>query len=136
MDEIRRTQERLNQLFEDFGPSEEWTEKTFAPLVDIMEEEDKIIVTTDLPGVEKEDIELNLKEDLLEINAKCGKEEEETEKGGYFRKERSYTRYYRAIRLPTGVSEENAKAKMENGVLTVTLPKLKLKEPKKKIRIE
>jgi len=136
LDEIRRTQERLNQLFEDFGPSEEWTEKTFAPLVDIMEEEDKIIVTTDLPGVEKEDIELNLKEDLLEINAKCGKEEEETEKGGYFRKERSYTRYYRAIRLPTGVSEENAKAKMENGVLTVTLPKLKLKEPKKKIRIE
>ncbi|MDD3041355.1 MAG: Hsp20/alpha crystallin family protein [Methanosarcinaceae archaeon] len=134
-EELRRTQERLNQLFEDFVPSEEWTGKTFAPLVDVMEEGDKVIVTTDLPGVDKKDIEINLKEDMLEINAKCGGEEE-TEKEGYLKKERSYTRFYRAIRLPTGVSEENASAKMENGVLTITIPKLELEEPKKRIQIE
>lgn len=134
-DEIRRTQERLNQLFEDIVPTEEWAGKTFAPLVDIIEEKDKIIVTTDLPGIDKKDVELDLKEDVLEISAKCGKEEE-AEKEGYFRKERAYTRFYRAIRLPASVSEENATAKMENGVLTITLQKLELEEPKKRIQIE
>lgn len=135
VDEIRRTQERLNQLFEDLVPSEEWVGKTFAPLVDVMEENDKVIVKTDLPGVDKKDVEINVKEDMLQISAKCGREEE-TEKEGYFKKERSYTRFSRTIRLPTGVSEENANAKMENGVLTVTLPKLELEKPKKRIQIE
>ncbi|MDR7666107.1 Hsp20/alpha crystallin family protein [Methanosarcina sp. Z-7115] len=135
-EEIRKTQERLNQLFEDFIPMEEWGGgKVYTPAIDIKDEEDKLVVTTDLPGINKEDVEINLKEDMLEISAKSGKEKE-TEEEGYVRRERAYTRFYRAVRLPTSVKEEGSTAKIENGVLTITLPKMKLEEPAKKIAIE
>ena len=135
-EEIRRTQERLNQLFEDFMPMEEWGGgRVYTPAVDIKEEEDKLVVTTDLPGINKEDVEINLKEDMLEIRAKTGKEKE-TEEEGYIRRERAYTQFYRAVRLPTSVKEEGSTAKLENGVLTITLPKMQLEAPTKKIAIE
>ncbi|MHB8103781.1 MAG: Hsp20/alpha crystallin family protein [Methanosarcina sp.] len=125
-EEIRRTQERLSQLYEDFMPMKEWgSGKIFTPAVDIKEEEDKLVVTTDLPGINKEDIEINLKEDMLEISAKSRKKKE-TEEEGYIRKEREYTRFYRAVRVPTSIKEEGSTAKVENGVLTITLPKMKL----------
>jgi len=135
-EEIRRTQERLNQLFEDFMPMEEWEGgKVYTPAIDIKEEDDKLVVTTDLPGINKEDVQINLKEDMLEISAKAGKEKE-TEEEGYLRRERAYTQFYRSVRLPASVKEEGSTAKMENGVLTITLPKMKLEEPAKKIAIE
>ena len=135
-EEIRKTQERLNLLFEDVMPWEKLEGgNVFAPAVDIKDEGNKLLVTTDLPGINKEDIELNLKEDMLEISAKTGKEKE-TEEEGYIRKEREYTHFYRAVRLPTSVTEEGSTAKIENGVLTITLPKMELKEPAKKIQIE
>jgi len=135
-EEIRRTQERLNQLFEDFMPMEEWEGgKVYTPAIDIKEEDDKLVVTTDLPGINKEDVQINLKEDMLEISAKTGKEKE-TEEEGYLRRERAYTQFYRSVRLPASVKEEGSTAKMENGVLTITLPKMQLGEPAKKIAIE
>jgi HSP20 family protein len=135
-EEIRRTQDRLNQLFEDFMPMEEWGGgKVYTPAIDIKEEEDKLLVTTDLPGINKEDVEINLKEDMLEISAKTSKEKE-SEEEGYLRKERAYTQFYRAVRLPASVREEGSTAKMENGVLTISLPKARIEEPKKKIEIE
>ncbi|AAM31115.1 Hsp20/alpha crystallin family protein [Methanosarcina mazei] len=135
-EEIKRTQERLNQLFEDFMPMEEWGGgKVYTPAIDIKEEDDKLLVTTDLPGINKEDVEINLKEDMLEISAKSGKEKE-SEEEGYLRRERAYTQFYRAVRLPSSVREEGACAKMDNGVLTIMLPKAKIEEPKKKIEIE
>ncbi|MDW5551957.1 Hsp20/alpha crystallin family protein [Methanosarcina sp.] len=135
-EEIRRTQERLNQLFEDFMPMEEWGGgKVYTPAIDIKDEDDKLVVTTDLPGTNKEDVQINLKEDMLEISAKTGKEKE-TEEEGYLRRERAYTQFYRAVRLPASVKEEGSNAKMENGVLTITLPKMQIEESTKKIAIE
>lgn len=134
-EEIRRTQERLNQFFEDYMPIEEWAGKIYTPAIDIQDEENKLVVTADLPGVNKEDIELNVKDDILEISAKCN-QENETKEEGYLRRERTYTNFYRAIKLPSNVTEEEATAKMENGVLKITLPKLKLEEPKSRIQIE
>jgi HSP20 family protein len=135
-EEIRKTQERLNLLFEDFMPMKKMGDgNVFTPAIDIKEEENKLLVTTDLPGINKKDIEINLKEDMLEISAKTGKEKE-IEEEGYIRKEREYTHFYRAVRLPSSVKEEGSTAKIENGVLTITLPKMKLEEPAKKIQIE
>ena len=85
-EEIRKSQERLDQLFENFMPMRKWEGgNIFTPAVDIKDEGNNILVTTDLPGINKEDIELNLKEDILEISAKSGKEKE-TEEEGYIRK--------------------------------------------------
>jgi HSP20 family protein len=72
---------------------------------------------------------------MPEISAKSGTEKE-TEDEGYIRKERQYTHFYRAVRLPTSVKEEGRTAKIETGVLTITLPKMEMGESAKKIQIE
>ncbi len=124
-DEIRRMQNYMEQMFRTFPSLESrFGTGTFSPLTDVAEEDNKVIITTDLPGIEKENVELDLRDNVLVINA--GKEkEEEAEKEGYLRKERAFMRYYREIPLPDGVTEEGATAQLKNGVLTVTLPKIK-----------
>ncbi len=134
-DEIRRMQSYMEQMFRTFpAPESRFGTGTFSPLTDVAEEDDKVIVTTDLPGVDRENIELDLRDNVLVVSAGKGKEEE-TEKEGYLRKERSFMRYYREIPLPDGVTEEGASAQLKNGVLTVTLPKTK-SIAGKKIQIE
>ncbi|MGA9187841.1 MAG: Hsp20/alpha crystallin family protein [Methanosarcina sp.] len=132
-DEIRRMQECMGQMFKTYPALESrFGTETLSPLIDIAEDGDKVIVTTDLPGIDRENVELNLRDNVLVISA--GKEEK-TEKEGYLRRERSFMRYYREIPLPDGVTEEGANAQLKNGVLTVTLPKI---EPVtgKRIQIE
>ena len=91
-EEIRKTQERLNLLFEDFMPMKKLGGgNVFTPAIDIKEEENKLLVTTDLPGINKEDIEINLKEDMLEISAKSGKEQEQKRKDIFVKKENILT---------------------------------------------
>ncbi len=124
-DEIRRMQNYMEQMFRTFPALESHFENdTFSPLTDVMEEDDKVTVTTDLPGVDRENVELSLKDNVLVISAGKGQEEKD-EKEGYLRKERSFMRYYREIPLPDGVTEEGTSAQLKNGVLTVTLPKTK-----------
>jgi HSP20 family protein len=124
-DEIRRMQEHMEQMLRTFPMLDNrFGSETVSPLTDLIEEDDKVIVTTDLPGIDRENVELSLKDNFLIINAGKGKEKE-TEKEGYLRKERVYMRYYREIPLPDGATEDGATAQLKNGVLTVTLPKLK-----------
>ncbi|AKB77444.1 HSP20 type chaperone [Methanosarcina horonobensis HB-1 = JCM 15518] len=124
-DEIRRMQEYMEQMKRAFPELENrYVSETLSPLTDVAEEDNKIIVTTDLPGIDRENVELNLRDNFLVITTEK-KKEEETEKEGYLRKERSSMRYYREIPLPDGVTEEGATAQLKNGVLTVTLPKTK-----------
>jgi HSP20 family protein len=134
-DEIRRMQNYMEHMFRAFPATESrFGTETFSPLTDVMEEDEKVVVTTDLPGVDRENVELDLRDNVLVISAGKGKEEE-AEKEGYLRKERSFMRYYREIPLPDGVTEEGASAQLKNGVLTVTLPKTK-SVAGKKIQIE
>ena len=134
-DEIKRMQEYMEQMMRAFPALENrYVSDTLSPLTDVAEEDNKVIVTTDLPGIDKENVELNLRENLLVISAQKGKEEE-TEKEGYLRKERSFMRYYREIPLPDYVTEDGATAQLKNGVLTVTLPKTKA-VTEKRIQIE
>lgn len=134
-DEIRRMQEHMEQILKSFPMLDNrYGSDTLSPLTDVAEEEDKVIVTTDLPGIDRENVELSLKENFLIINATKGKEEE-TEKEGYIRKERAFMRYYREIPLPEGVTEDGATAQLKNGVLTVTVPKVK-QLTERKIMIE
>ncbi|AKB60771.1 Hsp20/alpha crystallin family protein [Methanosarcina mazei] len=134
-DEVRRMQEYMEQMMRAFPALENrYVSDTLSPLTDVAEEDNKVIVTTDLPGIDKENVELNLRDNLLVISAQKGKEEE-TEKEGYLRKERSFMRYYREIPLPDYVTEDGATAQLKNGVLTVTLPKTKA-VTEKRIQIE
>jgi HSP20 family protein len=109
----------------------EYTGGPVKPAMDVAEDNSQIVVKTDLPGVDREDIKIDLTEDSLEIQAHFKKEiEEETEEGGvtYHRKERRYGTATRVVVLPSKIKMDEVTAKFENGVLTVTMPKLDKKE--------
>lgn len=106
------------------------------PAVDCREEEDAYVLEAELPGLKREDISIDVGEDAIYIKAQ--KEEKVEEKReGYIRKERGSLSFYRRIPISKNVDKENVSAKLEDGVLRVTLPKMaKPEETKKKIDIE
>lgn len=124
-EELRRIQERMSRLFEELPEALEPSlpaGTTQMPYVDVVDRGNDVIVTADLPGVDKNDIKVDVRGDVLEISAERKTEKEEKEKG-YLRHERSYNRFYRSIRLPAPVEKDKAKANFNNGVLEITLPK-------------
>jgi HSP20 family protein len=103
--------------------------------VDVREHNDEMIVVADLPGVEKDDVSLQiLNPRTLEISCeRKGEKEEKSE--GYYMRERVYGSMQRLITLPADGTEKNAKASFKNGVLEVRLNKTKI-SPKSRIEIE
>ncbi|OPY37594.1 MAG: Small heat shock protein HSP16.5 [Methanoregula sp. PtaU1.Bin051] len=103
--------------------------------VDVREHDDEVIVVADLPGVEKEDISLQLVNPrALEVACeRKGKKEEKSE--GYYMRERVYGSLRRIITLPADVSEDGSTASFKNGVLEVRLKKTII-SPKTRIQIE
>ncbi len=100
---------------------------TSAPETDLIETHDNIIVHTNLPGIKKEDIKIDLTEEKLKIKV-LGYEETPLEKGAQVKsKGRRHGKIKRAVRLPEKVIVEEAAAKLEDGVLTVTMPKAEKK---------
>jgi len=137
-EEIRRLRREIDRIFDalasmpELSAKLEWRE----PLVDMKETEDSVIIEVELPGLNKEDIQLKATDDSLEIKGESKKIVEEA-KEGFIRKERSYRGFYRRISLPIKVKPEEAKAKYENGILRVELPKAEPKKGKfKEIKIE
>lgn len=140
IEELQRMQEWMGRVVGDIEPinagrllptrAGEVIAETVAPSLDIQDTEDKILVTADIPGVEKEDITINVRGDLLEITAEKKKETEE--KGeGYIRRERGYTKFYRRVPLPTEVDPNNVDATLKDGVLRIEMVKTTLPEATK-----
>lgn len=98
--------------------------------MDVADQGDEYVVTADLPGFEKEDIDVTLQGDQLRIEAEHSSETEEGDEsdGEYLRKERRHQSTSRSVSLPEEVDEESVSAQYRNGVLTVTLPKAAAEE--------
>lgn len=106
------------------------------PSVDIFEEEDSVVVKSDLPGMSKDDIEVNLTDDTITLSGEK-KEEEKIERKNYYCHERSYGSFTRTFALPKEVQSDKAKASFKNGVLEVRIPKSEIaKKKEQKIEIE
>lgn len=127
-DEFRRMQYRMNRMFDELPELFEQSdlparqEMAQVPYVDVMDRDTEVIITADMPGVDKSDIQINVRGNVVEISAEKKTKNEEHEEG-YLRRERGYNRFYRAIRLPTQVDESKAHATFNNGVLEIALPK-------------
>jgi len=91
------------------------------PALDISERDGKMIIHADLPGMEKDDVQVEAREDSLIIQGERRRESEEEDKG-YYRSERTYGKFYRRIPLPEGAELEQARAQFNNGVLEVSIP--------------
>jgi len=106
------------------------------PLVDIVETAKEVKVTIELPGVEKHDIDLRVQNNVLIIKAIIKSAKDKKDENMVYQ-ERSYQQYYRTVPLPANVDEKKINAKYNNGILEVTIPKLKSdKKEKNKIEIK
>jgi HSP20 family protein len=118
-----------------FGDLEGESEGVRVPSVDVSETENEVLVKAELPGISKENLDIEVLPSELILKAELSKEHEE---GGhektYHLHERVWSRFERAIPLPAEVKTEEAKAKLHEGVLEITLPKrepTKLAEPRR-----
>ncbi len=102
------------------------------PSVDVIDREEEVVVRAEIPGVDKENLEVSLSDDRLTIKGSTRQENVEKEAGEYTRREMSRGSFTRVVTLPANVDGEKAKASFRDGVLEMTLPKLK---PTKRTRI-
>ncbi|KAG5653454.1 hypothetical protein H0H81_000343 [Sphagnurus paluster] len=110
--------------------------RSLKPRMDLHEnaESNRVTATFELPGLKKEDVNIDLRDGHLTISAET-KLSEEHERSGYAVRERRFGKVSRTLQLPQGVKDEEIKATMENGVLTVTFPKTAQEQAPRKITI-
>jgi HSP20 family protein len=144
---IPRWEHEIERMFDEFwrrpfpsllGAERWWPAaalRMHAPALDVYEEKDQVVVKAELPGLSKDDIEVNLSGSTLTIKGEKKKEEEIEEKD-YYRCERSYGSFARSLELPSEVKADQISASFKNGVLEIRMPKTeeaKKKETKVKI---
>ncbi len=105
-------------------------------LVDVKDTGREIVVQAEVPGVNKDHLEINVTDDGLELKAEVQRESEEKDQGYYF-KERAQSGWYRLVPLPDRVIPDKADAELKDGVLTVRIPKREPTEEKRprKVRV-
>jgi HSP20 family protein len=94
----------------------------FQPRIDVVENDDELRVSAELPGLRAEDFSVEFEGDVLSLRGDKRHEASE-EKDGWYRAERSYGRFERRLRIPVEVDSDRATANFENGLLVITLPK-------------
>lgn len=106
------------------------------PVANIYENEKNIIAEIEMPGLDKKDIQIEFDKNNIRIKAETRSElKQEDKKKGMYRLERNYSGFFRQFSLPENINIEKATAEYKDGILTVTMPKLRLEESKHK-RIE
>jgi HSP20 family protein len=124
--ELSRMQERMEQLFNEMVPAVSIegaaAAQSFMPLVNITRQDDQYLLSFELPGVRKEDINLEISNEQLVVSGQR-KAEKHIKEEAYESRERSEGTFYRSFSLPTDVSAEKISATYENGMLTVMLPR-------------
>jgi HSP20 family protein len=121
---LRQGTGQINEAISDYTSDQETSKNVVEkPLVDVLETNDTIVLMADISGVKKEDINIGISKNSVEITAMY-KEEPEIEDAKFTMKERSYGKTHRTITLPTEIKIHEAKAKFKDCTLAITLPKV------------
>ncbi len=136
-EEMFNLTKRMNRLFEpgllhrlDLKEDDSITSYLWAPLVDIYETNEDIVVKAEIPGMKKEDIEINITDNVLTIKGEK-KQERKMQNEDYHRIECSYGTFQRSFSLPKAIKPDNVTASYKDGVLTITIPKAEEVKPKR-----
>jgi len=129
--EVVTLQNRLNSLFGSLNSENEsaLTTASFVPAVDVYEDEKKVVLKLEVPGIEEKDLDVSVENNTLTVKGERKFEKEEKEEN-FHRIERRYGSFYRAFTLPSTVDTENIAAKYEAGVLKLELKKKPEAQPK------
>ena len=126
-------QDRMNRLFRDSygtqGPEEALTNTTFAPPVDVYEDEHNVTLKIEVPGIDEKDIDVQIENNTLTVHGERKYEKEEKEEN-YRRVERQYGSFTRTFTLPTTVDQDSVQADYDKGVLKIKLAKKAEAKPK------
>ena len=134
--DVRQLQREFDRLFESFFPtrptnSDEALESAvWVPRADLAETEDAYFIHLDLPGLGKDDVEINIHDGTLSISGERRHEETEEDRT-FVRVERSYGRFYRAFTLPQTIDAQGIQATFEDGVLSIHVPKAEELKPRR-----
>jgi HSP20 family protein len=144
---IRRLVEDMDELFDDFFGSggmsprielsrgREFGPGTWTPQIEVFERNGQIVVHADLPGLTKDDVQVELGAGELCISGNR-RQEHEDRREGYYRSERRYGSFCRTLAIPEGVDPDQMKAKFENGVLEITMPNPEPRTHRRRIDIQ
>ena len=128
--EVQSLQNRVNALFRDFSDGDSATSTaSFIPAVDVYEDEKKVVLKLEVPGIEEKDLDVRVENNTLTVKGERKLEKEEKEEN-FHRIERRYGSFYRAFTLPTTVDSEHIDAGYNAGVLKLELKKKPEAQPK------
>ena len=132
--EMTTMQNRINRMFNaPYWPAGRMDYKTgmgmWNPAVDLYEKDDHFVIKAELPGVDKKDIAIDLKDRVLTLSGERSYENEVKE-DSYYRRERSYGKFQRAFTLPADVDSDKIKAEFKDGLLQIEVPKPEEQKPK------
>src|SRR5579863_9346722 len=131
--EFATLQDRINRAFRESysgaAHDESLTTSTFAPAVDVYEDEHQVTLKIEVPGVDEKDIDVQIENNVLTVHGERKFEKEEKEEN-FRRVERQYGSFTRTFTLPTTVDAENVQASYDKGVLKIALPKKAEAKPK------
>lgn len=125
--EMERLLDRMSRQFDGFETLEAPDDRSASTPIDLVEHDDEFVVTFDLPGFEKDDVEVRVADHTLRIEAERDESVAEDDEA-YLRRERRHRSVRESVTLPDEVDTEAVSARMQNGVLTVTLPRLAVEE--------
>ncbi|HTA84793.1 MAG TPA: Hsp20/alpha crystallin family protein [Silvibacterium sp.] len=131
--EVLTLQNRLNSLFQDYGrgygENDSVSAAAFVPPVDVYEDEHKIVLKLEVPGLKQEDLDIQIENNALTVKGERKFEEEEKEEN-FHRIERRYGSFFRSFTVPNTVNSEAVKASYDAGVLRIELEKRAEAKPK------
>jgi HSP20 family protein len=132
MRELNALQGEMNRLFNSFFDEggEGGARRRWAPAVDLLERDDSLVLKADLPGLTRDDVQIEVRDNVLTLAGER-KAEHEGRQNGYYRIERSFGRFSRSLQLPDGIDPDRIAAAFENGVLEVTIPKPQQPQPRR-----
>jgi HSP20 family protein len=133
---LERFADEVDRVFDQFGLGRSWIAprqrgrwfatplsgiEGWAPNIEVYQRNNDLVVRADLPGMKKDDVFIDVTDGALTISGER-RQEQETDRGGVYRSERSYGSFCRTIPLPEGAIADQAKATFKDGVLEVTMP--------------
>jgi HSP20 family protein len=130
---LERFADQMDRIFEDFGfgrsafggnwfgAPQRVMPQMWAPDVEISQHDNELVLRADLPGLNKDDVSIDVTDEGVTISGER-RQEQESERGGVYRSERTYGSFRRTIPLPDGAMADQAKATFKNGVLEITMP--------------
>jgi len=128
--EMMTLREAMDRLFDDaFTHPLSLRDAWSVPAIDMYQTDDEIVVKAALPGIQADEVQINITGEVLTLKGETKYEEEKKEKAWHLREQR-YGSFERSVVLPTDVVADKAKAEFENGILTITLPKAEEVKPK------